>query len=96
MLCGLCRKHARRPQKSVVGKTTWVDIPCVTMTQHSLRRHDTSLSHIEAKKLELQLCLSFIRKLPRAMASSFSSSSSASLPLEAAIMQLSSAFRAAG
>ena len=58
MLCRLCRKHARRPQKAVVGKTTWVDIPCVTMTLHSLRRHDTSLSHVEAKKLELQLCLS--------------------------------------
>ena len=28
------------------------------MTLHSLRRHDTSLSHVEAKKLELQLCLS--------------------------------------
>ena len=58
MLCRLCRKHARRPQKAVVGKTTWVDVPCVTMTQKSLTRHDTSLSHLDAKKLEVQLCLS--------------------------------------
>ena len=40
MLCRLCRKHVRRPQKAVVGKTTWVDVPCVTMTQKSLTRHD--------------------------------------------------------
>ena len=58
MLCRLCRKHARRPQKAVIGKTTWVDVPCVTMTQKSLTRHDTSLSHLDAKKLEAQLCLS--------------------------------------
>ena len=54
----LCRKHNRRPQKAVVGKTTWVDIPCVTVTQTSLRRHDTSRSHLQAKRLEAQLCLS--------------------------------------
>ena len=58
MLCGLCRKHTRRPPKAVVGKTIWVDVPCVTMTQQSLRRHDTSSSHLDAKKLEAQLCLS--------------------------------------
>ena len=58
MLFHLFRKHSRRPQKAVVGKTTWVDIPCVTIMQNSLRRHDTSLSHQEAKKLEAQLCLS--------------------------------------
>ena len=57
MLFRLCRKHNRRPQKAVVGKTTWVDVPCV-MTQRSLRRHNTSLSHLEAKKLEAQLCSS--------------------------------------
>ena len=54
----LCRKHSRQPQKAVVGKTTWVDIPCITIMQNSLRRHDTLLSHQEAKKLEAQLCLS--------------------------------------
>ena len=37
VLCGLCRKHTRHPPKAVVGKTTWVDVPCVTMTQQSLR-----------------------------------------------------------
>ena len=58
MLCGLCRKHTRCPPKAVVGKTIWVDVPCVTMTQQSLRRHDTSSSHLDAKKLEAQLCLS--------------------------------------
>ena len=57
-LCRLCSKHARHPQKVFVGKTTWVDVPCVTMTQKSLKRHDTSLSHLDAKKLEAQLCLS--------------------------------------
>ena len=57
MLCRLCRKHARCPQKAVVGKTTWVDVPCVTMTQKSLTRHDTSLSHLDAKKLEAELAL---------------------------------------
>ena len=54
----LCRKHNGRPQKAVVGKTTWVDVPCVTMTQNSLKRHGMSLSHSEAKKLEAQLCIS--------------------------------------
>ena len=58
MLCRLCRKHNRRPKKAVVGKTTWVDIPCVTITQQSLKKHDTSFSHLEAKQLETQLCLS--------------------------------------
>ena len=58
MLCHLCRKHSRQPQKAVVGKTTWVDIPCVTIMQNSLRRHAASLSHQEAKELEAQLCLS--------------------------------------
>ena len=58
MLCKLCRKHNQRPQKAVVGKTTWVDVPCVTLTQNSLRRHDASLSHLDAKKLEAQLCSS--------------------------------------
>ena len=45
-------------QKAVVGKTIWVAVPCVTMTQQSLRRHDTSSSHLDAKKLKAQLCLS--------------------------------------
>ena len=58
MLCRLCRKHNRRPKKAVVGKITWVDIPCVTITQQSLKKHDTSFSHLEAKQLETQLCLS--------------------------------------
>ena len=55
MLCKLCRKHNRCPQKAVVGKTTWVDVPCVTLTQNSLRRHSVSLSHLDAKKLEVHL-----------------------------------------
>ena len=43
------------PQKAVVGKTTWVDVSCVTMTQRS---YNTCLSHLEVKKLEAQLCSS--------------------------------------
>ena len=59
MLCRLCRKHNRRPQKAVVRKTTWIDVPCVMMTQHSLRRHDTYIPQsFGSKKLEAQLCFS--------------------------------------
>ena len=58
MLCGLCRKHSRRPKKVAVGKAIWVDLPCVTVTQQSLKRHEASQSHADARKLEAQLCLS--------------------------------------
>ena len=33
MLCSLCRKHSRRPQKSVVGKAVWTDTPCRSITR---------------------------------------------------------------
>ena len=55
MLCGLFRKHTHRPPKAVVGKTIWVDVLCVTITQQSLSRHDTSSSNLDAKKLEAGL-----------------------------------------
>ena len=57
MLCGLCRKHSHHPPKVVLGKTTWVDVPCVTVTQQRLRRHVISSSRLDAKNLEAQLCL---------------------------------------
>lgn len=53
MLCRLCRKHSRRPRKAIVGKSS-----CTTIIQHSLQRHETLLSHLEAKQLDAQLCLS--------------------------------------
>lgn len=61
MLCKLCRKHSRRPQNvpvgKAVGKAVWVDVQCITITQASLRRHESSNSHTEAKRLEAQLCM---------------------------------------
>ena len=58
MFCKLCRKHSRRPKKVPVGKASWVDVPCVTLQQSSLKRHEASQSHNEAKALEVQLCIS--------------------------------------
>ena len=57
MFCKLCRKHSRRPKKVPVGKAFWVDVPCITLQQSSLRRHEASQSHNEAKALEAQLCI---------------------------------------
>ena len=57
MFCKLCRKHSHCPKKVSVGKACWVDIPCVTLQQSSLRRHEASQSHGEAKALESQLCI---------------------------------------
>ena len=36
----------------------WVDMPCTTIIQQSLKRHESSESHVDAQKLETQLCLS--------------------------------------
>lgn len=54
----LCRKHKSSTPEGCCGEDNLVDVPCVTMTQNSLRRHNMSLSHLEAKKLEAQLCIS--------------------------------------
>lgn len=58
MLCSLCRKHSRRPKKSVTGRCAWVDVPCVTLTRNTLSKHELSEAHCDAVKLETQLCLS--------------------------------------
>ena len=55
MFCHLCRKHSRRPKKTAVGKATWVDSPCITITRQSLVRHSQSECHVTATKMEAAL-----------------------------------------
>ena len=52
MLCSVCRKHARRPRKSIIGKAVWTDVPCRTITQQAMSTADcergfAALSHIK-------------------------------------------------
>ena len=58
MFCSLCRKHCRRPKKSVVGKAVWTDVPCQSVTRQALVKHSWSESHIDAMKMEAALCSS--------------------------------------
>lgn len=58
MLCSLCRKHSRRPQKSIIGKAVWTDIPCQSITRQALVKHSRSDSHTDAVKMEAALCSS--------------------------------------
>ena len=39
MLCSLCRKHCRRPRKSIVGKAVWTDEPRRMITRQALVKH---------------------------------------------------------
>ena len=36
MLCKLCHKHGRCPQKSIIGCAVWVDLPCKPVVRQSL------------------------------------------------------------
>ena len=54
----LCRKHSRRPRKSVVGRAIRTDIPCQSITRQALVKHSQSESHVEAMKMEAILCSS--------------------------------------
>ena len=55
MFCHLCRKHSRRPKKITVGKATWIDLLCTTITRQSLVRHSQSECHVTATKMEAAL-----------------------------------------
>ena len=55
MVCTLCRKFSRRPQKSVPGKAVWVDMPCKTVRRSALVLHQDSKSHHEAVEIEISL-----------------------------------------
>lgn len=55
MVCALCRKFSRRPQKCVPGKAAWVDIPCKTIRRSALVAHKESRSHCEAVQMEVAL-----------------------------------------
>ena len=55
LFCEWCRKHSRRPKKVGVGKATWIDLPCTTITRQSLVRHGKSECHIAATKMEVNL-----------------------------------------
>ena len=54
----LCRKHSRRPRKSVVGRAIRTDVPCQSITRQALVKHSQSESHVEAMKMEAILCSS--------------------------------------
>ena len=58
LFCSLYRKHYRRPNKAAVGRASWVDIPCLTLTRQSLTKHGASDSHAVAVKLEMNLSVS--------------------------------------
>ena len=62
IMCKLCRKHSQHPKTSVVGRAIWVDLLWVTFTRHTLTRHEHSDSHLAAKTLEANLCMSHGRK----------------------------------
>ena len=55
LFCMWCRKHSRRPKKVGVGKATWIDLLCTTITRQSLVRHCKSECHITATKMEVDL-----------------------------------------
>ena len=55
MICTLCRKFSRRPQKCMPGKAVWVDFPCKTIRRASLISHRDSKSHAEAVQMETSL-----------------------------------------
>ena len=59
MLCQLCKKHCKRPKRSILGtfgrKATWVDEPCTSFRLDSIVRHQRSESHSEAMKAEATL-----------------------------------------
>lgn len=51
----MCIKHNKRPPKVIIGKATWVDIPCITITRKSLGLHQKGETHHEAMKSERDL-----------------------------------------
>ena len=55
MVCSWCRKHSRRPKKSVVGRAVWTDISCRSITRQALVKHGQSESHASAVKIEAAL-----------------------------------------
>ncbi|XP_041377598.1 zinc finger protein 862-like [Gigantopelta aegis] len=58
MFCNICQKHSTRPVKAVVGKSVWVDVPCVNFVRQSLVRHVKTESHKTAVERETALSLS--------------------------------------
>ena len=55
LFCSLCRKHYRRPKKAAVGRASWVDMPCPTVTRQSLTKHGASDAHTDSVKLKMHL-----------------------------------------
>ena len=51
-------KSMMRDQVAPIRTILWVDLPCTTMTKYTLKRHETSECHNEAKMLEASLCMS--------------------------------------
>ena len=62
LLCRVCKKRGKRTRKVrtyvVLSPTTWVDVPYITMTTDSLRKHTSTNSHKYVVKLKAQVCLS--------------------------------------
>lgn len=52
MLCSLCIKHQRRPNKCQIGRAVWVDIPCTTVRKSAIRTHMEGEPHKEAVVFE--------------------------------------------
>lgn len=52
MLCTLCIRHQRRPQRSSVGSATWIDVPCTWLVRGALNRHQKSVTYQEAMAFE--------------------------------------------
>ena len=52
MLCSICCKTNCRPIRVPLGKAVWVEVPCKTITQQSLKEHPESSCHKEAMHVE--------------------------------------------
>ena len=52
MLCSICCKTNCRPVRAPLGKAVWVEVPCKTITQQSLKEHLESSCHKEAMRME--------------------------------------------
>ena len=55
LFCSLCRMHYRRPKKAAVGRASWVDIPCLTVTRQSRTKHYASDAETDSVKLKMHL-----------------------------------------
>ena len=52
MLCRICCKTNCRPVRAPLGKAVWVEVPCKTIAQRSLKEYLESSCHKEAMRVK--------------------------------------------